>query len=536
MDLTKIENIIFISVAGALSAFFLISVFIVVAKGKRKCGAFDVILRILASLTLLVSAVALTASVMTGLDGPFSINVETSVITLWSFTATLPLPELWQILSTTLGQDMCIVLVLLSMLALVCDCLIANAKAKKADKTPKKSAEDIKRQAEIKRIQSIGASAVKKSNSAASEVSRTAETTAVENKAEKADEQKDDEPDFDWRVSPAPAEKEFIGISASSDDFGSFDGEEQIDEPTEEQAIEEDTETETDTFGAYEDDVKASDNAYEDDVKTDNDNAYDDFISEDTDSYSDEEKEQSVAATGAPADEAEPENEKPWYALGGDDEPELYGEQEPTEQETDDAQEEREEERERERERENEYSIYSETDENVDDGAYYGEQEEVNRDIYIPKIRVINRTQPEKTEKEKTKAKKSSGKKPAAKKPTEKKAAKQPTEKQSAKKSAAKSIEQKPAEKQVKPAEKKNAAKKPAVKKSEKAASIEQKPTVKTEQKPKDGANNKSLPVTRRYVILDRTSAVNIFSDYLKERDKDEKNKLESSISTIIIK
>ena len=45
----------------------------------------------------------------------------------------------------------------------------------------------------------------------------------------------------------------------------------------------------------------------------------------------------------------------------------------------------------------------------------------------------------------------------------------------------------------------------------------------------------KKLPVTRRYVILDRRNAVNMFGEYLRERNKAEKEKLQSSINTIII-
>ena len=52
----------------------------------------------------------------------------------------------------------------------------------------------------------------------------------------------------------------------------------------------------------------------------------------------------------------------------------------------------------------------------------------------------------------------------------------------------------------------------------------------------KPSVKNKTLPVTKRYVILDRTSAVNVFSEYLKERDKADKDRLESNIETIIIK
>ena len=58
----------------------------------------------------------------------------------------------------------------------------------------------------------------------------------------------------------------------------------------------------------------------------------------------------------------------------------------------------------------------------------------------------------------------------------------------------------------------------------------------KSAAKESAATDNKSLPMGRRYVIIDRRSAVNIFSDYLKERDKQDKDKLESSINKIILK
>ncbi|MDE7107637.1 MAG: hypothetical protein K2O39_04865, partial [Clostridiales bacterium] len=110
---------------------------------------------------------------------------------------------------------------------------------------------------------------------------------------------------------------------------------------------------------------------------------------------------------------------------------------------------------------------------------------EPDRGIYIPEIRTVT---PRPTE-EKT----SSVKKPAtAKKPTTKKPAKP-------KKSGSGGASQRPAGVEGKiPPEKK-------------------------------------LPVTRRYVILDRHNAVNMFGEYLKERNQAEKDKLKSSINTIII-
>ncbi|MCH5350712.1 MAG: hypothetical protein J1F39_01925 [Clostridiales bacterium] len=46
-------------------------------------------------------------------------------------------------------------------------------------------------------------------------------------------------------------------------------------------------------------------------------------------------------------------------------------------------------------------------------------------------------------------------------------------------------------------------------------------------------SDKKKLPLTRRYVIINRTNAVNVFNDYLKERGKE---KLDSMVTTIILK
>ena len=42
--------------------------------------------------------------------------------------------------------------------------------------------------------------------------------------------------------------------------------------------------------------------------------------------------------------------------------------------------------------------------------------------------------------------------------------------------------------------------------------------------------------MTRRHVIMNRSNVVNMFSEYLKSRNDEEKERLEGSINTIIIK
>ena len=44
------------------------------------------------------------------------------------------------------------------------------------------------------------------------------------------------------------------------------------------------------------------------------------------------------------------------------------------------------------------------------------------------------------------------------------------------------------------------------------------------------------LPMTKRHVIINRRNVVNMFSEYLKTKSADEKERIESSINTIIIK
>ena len=53
------------------------------------------------------------------------------------------------------------------------------------------------------------------------------------------------------------------------------------------------------------------------------------------------------------------------------------------------------------------------------------------------------------------------------------------------------------------------------------------------EIKAADAVNEKPLPVTRRLVITNRLNVVNIFNDYLREKDENERKKLSESIEQI---
>ena len=73
LDFSVTFNIIFAVVAGALGLFMLASFIAVAAVGKRRCNAFDVILRIVASLAFAAAVALVAAVVLTRLDGAYKI-------------------------------------------------------------------------------------------------------------------------------------------------------------------------------------------------------------------------------------------------------------------------------------------------------------------------------------------------------------------------------------------------------------------------------------------------------------------------------
>ncbi|MDE5592361.1 MAG: hypothetical protein K2I75_00230, partial [Clostridiales bacterium] len=103
----KIFNIVFASVCAALTLLFLISVIVVAAKGKRKCGVGDVLLRILSVLVLIASAAMVACSVLTMIKGSVAIVVaedgSVAALVLNTSVTELPLPELFAALSTVIG-------------------------------------------------------------------------------------------------------------------------------------------------------------------------------------------------------------------------------------------------------------------------------------------------------------------------------------------------------------------------------------------------------------------------------------------------
>ncbi|MDE7106897.1 MAG: hypothetical protein K2O39_01090, partial [Clostridiales bacterium] len=300
VDFSKIFNIVFVSVCAALILLFLISVIVVAAKGKRKCGVGDVLLRILGTLVLIASAAMVTCSVLTMTKGSVAIvvaeNGTAAALVMNKSITELPMPDLFAILSTVIGFGLSAVLFILSLTALIVDCLVANKKDgkknKKKEPAVKKSPEQLKREAELERIKRIGESAVRKTERVA-KAEKTENTEKPEN-AEAANstatEAEDEEPAVDWRSEPKEEQHSgFVGIKDEPDDsFDSFDTFD--DEPTEQA---------TDGAENYEqaEDEPAEEVAEQPDEYVADDGEYaeeqtDEYAEENGDEYSAEETEQ----------------------------------------------------------------------------------------------------------------------------------------------------------------------------------------------------------------------------------------------------
>lgn len=505
LDFSKIFNIVFVSVCAGLLLLLLVSVIAVAAKGKRKCGAFDVFLRIVSSLVLVASAVMVACSVLTMLntvDGSMCIvtaqegDVAAAWIVMGGEITELPLPELFVALSTVIGFGLSAILFILSLTALIVDCLVANKKdgkkgegKSKQEHAVKKTPEQIKREKELERIRRIGESAVRKTSSVASAEKAEAHAAETENNSEQpapqapeesAKQATDEQSDFDWRTSPEPEQEQagFVGIKDEGDSFDSFDsfddmpeqqaeaqqaadvdyGEEitdQAEEAAEEQAYD------VDEPDVAEEAVEETEQVYYDDDEQ--------YTLDDTAQEYDEQAEYYDENAPEQDDENLAQTEEEVYEDEGEAQTEEVYEDEPVteQQETYDQP-----------------APDADTSANDEQPARESLDIEPDRGIYIPKIRTV-------TPQQKPEVKKASAK--ADKKPT-------------AKKSTSKTS------------------------KPKKSGGGEQKPSVATNIPPE-----KKLPVTRRYVILDRHNAVNMFGEYLKERNQAEKDKLKSSINTIII-
>lgn len=518
IDWSNTFNIVFVSVASALVLFFLVTIIAVAAKGKRKCGAFDVIVRILASLVFVASTIMLACAVLTMLDGDVRIEFapETEgeaialmpVLVLGESITEMPISDLFALLATEIGFGLSAVLFLLSLAALIVDCLVANkksdAKASKKNKKTKiqKTPEQIRREAEIERIRRIGESAVRKTSSVAS----SEKTERAENSD---DEARADEPDYDWRNEPEPQDHTtFVGIKEQTGEFDSFDDFGEADGEQTEQTETEPAEVENGVDEAeFAFDVPQAAGVHE---ETTGDASAEQPDETDA-SYDDEEDNVEDHEHSEPEAEEQYDNTDEMESV---DEPYETDDSDAAEQDVDDGYEDMSAWRYDEENADGD-NIESdeapadvrfeepniETDVRTDNTARTDAGIEPDRDIYIPEIRTVVR----------------GGRKPFAQRTDRSATTKRTT---SAKRPAT---------------QKTSAGKRNGQKQSGK------KPTKQTAVKPSTGKATqtippeKKLPVTKRYVILDRHNAVNMFGEYLKERNKAEKDKLQSSINTIII-
>ncbi len=463
IDWSKIFNIAFVAGAGVLALFLLVSTIAVAVKGKRKCNAFDVILRIVSTLVFAASTVMFAAAVLCMLSGPVRIATEPAPTLFFNdFTYVLPIPDLFVLLSTTIGSEIAIVLFLFSLVTLIVDCLVANKKSdKKKAKQPavKKTPEQLKREAELDRIRRIGESAVKKTNEAA----RAAEAQQSQQQPQRPEEVVGvaEEPAADWRDKREEKPAEFVGLASDSD-------------------------TEFDSFDSFDEQPDEADGERPEEIVEDIEDEQPEEIVEDIEDEQPEEIVEEVADEQPEEIVEEAEDERPEEVV------EEVADEQPEE----------------------EPRVAAYKDDGYDDIA-------PDRDIYIPEIRTINKQtddDPELKPSKKATPKKSgsSGSRASSKSGTKKPAAKKTSS--TARKSSSGGAARKPAA---------SGTRKPT---SSRSATPRRRDTAATEV-----PEEKKLPVTRRYVILDRRNAVNMFGEYLRERNKAEKEKLQSSINTIII-
>ena len=540
LDWSKLFNIVFVATALALIMFFIVSTIVVAVKGKRKCNAFDVILRIVASIVLIAAAGMFACSVLTMLKGDFRISFTVGadgaivpVFVMGAKPTELPLADLFVALATTVGSQLAALLLICSLVALIVDCLVANKKADKPAKAKAnnkdKSPEQIKRDLELEKIRRIGESAVKKTNAAASGKNRETTESVSRNVEQSPAEQTQSESQPDWREQQPQHSTEFVGLNNDNadDGFDSFDddftdGGDTTAEDAQADVTEsvENTETtETTEYSEYSESVETDDEVYDEqseyvdeyqadqtDEVIETDSATDTVEGEDTedlDAFIDE----FFAEDGEPA-----ESDGERQSEVEDDEVTEYADAEQTEQVEDIDEQSGDDEAWYAQGNEGEYTDEvdaAQTDEGADD-----ENIEPNRDIYIPQMRTVVK---DKAESETTTVTTVS---------VEQKTAVRTTE--SAKRADVASVAASKQSGGKRAAQTSGGAKRGAAKNAGKSAA-------KSKKTKAEIPAEKKLPVTRRYVILDRRNAVNMFGEYLKDRKQSDKDKLKSSINTIII-
>ena len=540
LDWSKLFNIVFVATALALIMFFIVSTIVVAVKGKRKCNAFDVILRIVASIVLIAAAGMFACSVLTMLKGDFRISFTVGadgaivpVFVMGAKPTELPLADLFVALATTVGSQLAALLLICSLVALIVDCLVANKKADKPAKAKAnnkdKSPEQIKRDLELEKIRRIGESAVKKTNAAASGKNRETTESVSRNVEQSPAEQTQAESQPDWREQQPQHSTEFVGLNNDNadDGFDSFDGDftDGGDTTAEDaqadvtESVENTETTETTEYSEYSESVETDDEVYDEqseyvdeyqadqtDEVIETDSATDTVEGEDTedlDAFIDE----FFAEDGEPA-----ESDGERQSEVEDDEVTEYADTEQTEQVEDIDEQSGDDEAWYAQGNEGEYTDEvdaAQTDEGADD-----ENIEPNRDIYIPQMRTVVK---DKAESETTTVTTVS---------VEQKTAVRTTE--SAKRADVASVAASKQSGGKRAAQTSGGAKRGAAKNAGKSAA-------KSKKTKAEIPAEKKLPVTRRYVILDRRNAVNMFGEYLKDRKQSDKDKLKSSINTIII-
>lgn len=524
LDFSVTFNIIFAVVAGALGLFMLASFIAVAAVGKRRCNAFDVILRIVASLAFAAAVALVAAVVLTRLDGAYKIVAAKASATLvfGASSFELPLPELFVALDTIMGACLAGAVFAFSLIALICDCVLANKKKKRELKVTNsvKTPEQRRIAAEVAKIRAIGNSAVRRTAAAAENAESTEQSEPTEQADapvnarqpdggddiihnEKTDEAADTaradgqaqaEPAPDWRATET-THSDFVGLSGNADpDFDTFDSFDEFVGAGDGVADNADAAARANAADGVSADYGHSADAF-DELDTDEiPEALDGDAYEAADGELDIDEQFAASDDAAESAEAQAErdeyDERSEYAAPDGETDEQYGD-------------------------DGDYSGEAEeydSDELVEDDAYDAVSDDArdadyapNRNIYFPRVRTISRYADEPAQ--------------AARKPA---AAKSGA-------SGAKAAAQKPAAK---------GGKKPAAQKSAQTPRKNQGAgagAAKRTASPSGDASRK-LPVNRRYVIIDRRSAVNMFGDYLRERDGESKDKLKSSISTIILK
>lgn len=519
LDFSVTFNIIFAVVAGALGLFMLASFIAVAAVGKRRCNAFDVILRIVASLAFAAAVALVAAVVLTRLDGAYKIVAAQASATLvfGASSFELPLPELFVALDTIMGACLAGAVFVFSLIALICDCALANKKKKRELKVTNsvKTPEQRRIAAEVAKIRAIGNSAVRRTAAAAENAESTEQSEPTEQAdasvsarqpdggdyiihSEKTDEaaytaradgQAQAEPAPDWRATETK-HSDFVGLSGNADpDFDTFDSFDEFVGAGDGAADNADADARANAADGVSADYGHSADAFEELDTDEIPEAFDEDAYEAADGELDTDEQ--FAASDDAAEQAEAQAERDEYdersecaAPDGEADAQYgYDGDYSGEAEEYDS---------------DEIDEYGAVSDDARDADYAP-----NRNIYFPRVRTISRYADEPAQ---------AARKPAAAKPSA---------------SGAKAAAQKPATK---------GGKKPAAQKSAQTPRKNQGVGAARRAASPSGDASRKLPVNRRYVIIDRRSAVNMFGDYLRERDGESKDKLKSSISTIILK